>query len=245
MESNRREFIKKSALLALSGVIGTEIVFGKFIPKDYVPVVLDQEDFYKAFKKDPSMVILNDRPWNAEAKAHILDDKITPSSKMFVRNNGLVPNQIDINNWSLAIDGESVLASKSYSLDDLKRFPKYTFQLTLECGGNGRAEFDPPAKGNQWTLGAVSCAEWSGVRLRDLLQDVGIKDDAVYVGYYGKDTHLSGDPSKNPISRGVPITKAMMNGNHRGIRNEWKRHTHHTWLPFTINSGWLACICIW
>lgn len=210
MENSRRQFLKKSSLAVLSGMIGADVVFGNMLPKGYVPLILEQEDFYKAFQKDPNMIILNDRPWNAEAKAHILDDKITPASKMFVRNNGLIPSEIDTKNWNLVIDGESVLNPKSYTLDQLKKFPKYSYQLTLECGGNGRAEFDPPAKGNQWTVGAVSCAEWSGLRLKDLLDDVGIKGDAIYIGYYGKDRHLSGDPGKNPISRGIPISKAMM-----------------------------------
>ena len=156
------------------------------------------------------MVVLNDRPWNAEAQAHILDDKITPASRMFVRNNGLIPQDIKADQWTLTINGESALTTKTYTLANLKSFPKHTYQLTLECGGNGRNEFDPPAKGNQWTIGAVSCANWGGVRLSDLLKDVGVKEDAIYVGYYGKDMHLSGSPDKNPISRGVPISKAMM-----------------------------------
>jgi sulfite oxidase len=53
----------------------------------------------------------------------------------------------------------------------------------------------------------VGYPRWNGVRLADLLKDVGVKDDAVYIGYYGKDTHLSGDTKKNAISRGVPIKK--------------------------------------
>jgi DMSO/TMAO reductase YedYZ molybdopterin-dependent catalytic subunit len=47
------------------------------------------------------------------------------------------------------------------------------------------------------------------VRLRDVLQHCGIKDDAIYIGYLAADTHLSGDPSKAPISRGVPMSKAL------------------------------------
>ncbi|MGA0233243.1 MAG: molybdopterin-dependent oxidoreductase, partial [Saprospiraceae bacterium] len=70
-------------------------------------------------------------------------------------------------------------------------------------------EFNPPAKGNQWSTGAVGCAKWTGIRLADLLNDVGLKDSAQYLGYYGADTHLSGDPNKSSISRGVPIAKAM------------------------------------
>ena len=210
LEHSRRDFIKRSTLALLSSSIGTEIVFGSFLPEGYVPVILDQENFYERFAKDKGLIVLNDRPWNAEAQAHLLDDKITPASRMFVRNNGLVPKEIDASKWVLTIDGESVMQPKDFTIQDLKKFPKHTYQLTLECGGNGRSEFDPPAKGNQWTVGAVSCAKWSGVRLSDLLSEVGLKNDAVYVGYYGKDTHLSGDPKKDAISRGVPIQKAMM-----------------------------------
>ena len=55
----------------------------------------------------------------------------------------------------------------------------------------------------------MGCAKWTGVRLADVLNDVGVKSSAVYIGYYGEDTHLSGDSSKDTISRGVPIDKAM------------------------------------
>jgi DMSO/TMAO reductase YedYZ molybdopterin-dependent catalytic subunit len=81
--------------------------------------------------------------------------------------------------------------------------------LVLECGGNGRAGYYPPASGNQWQEGAVSCAEWTGVRLKDVLHDVGLKSNAVYIGYYGRDTHLGGDPNKVVISRGVPMAKSL------------------------------------
>ena len=73
----------------------------------------------------------------------------------------------------------------------------------------GGQVFYPAASGNQWEEGAVCCANWTGARLKDVLADVGIKSNAVYLGYYGKDTHLSGDPDKVVISRGVPIAKAM------------------------------------
>lgn len=207
----RRNFVGKVALGAMSGIIGTEIVYGISMPMEYIPIALQENDPFKMFTKDKEMVILNDKPWNIEAKAHLLDDKITPNKAMFIRNNGLMPENIDVDNWTLTIDGESVKQNKTYSLTDLKtKFKKYTYQLTLECGGNGRSEFDPPAKGNQWTIGAVSCANWTGVRLKDVLEDVGFKEDAVYIGYHGVDLHLTRDPNKEPISRGVPMKKALM-----------------------------------
>ena len=160
--------------------------------------------------KDPGLLVLNHRPWNAETPAHLLDDSVTPASRLFIRNNGRPPEDVDISNWNLAISGESTERELLISLEELKsRFTHHTLQLTLECGGNGRYEFNPPAPGNQWTTGAVGCPEWTGVRLRDVLEEAGISDDAVYVGYYGKDLHLSGDPQKSVISRGVPMAKAL------------------------------------
>lgn len=206
---NRRKFVRNTAL---AGALGASIpiVYSHLAPKGYSFLLEQDPDPYTLFGKDREMRVLNDKPWNIEAQAHLLDDPITPNKFMFIRNNGLIPEEVDVQNWVLTIDGESVRETKSFSLNDLKtNFPKYSYQLTLECGGNGRSEFDPPAKGNQWTVGAVSCAQWSGARLRDVLDAVGIKNDAVYVGYHGADIHLSRDPGKEPISRGVPMAKAL------------------------------------
>jgi DMSO/TMAO reductase YedYZ molybdopterin-dependent catalytic subunit len=206
----RRSFIKKTLLSSFTALIGAEIVFGSKIENGYTPIALQDPDPFKLFNKNKEMVILNDKPWNIEAQAHLLDDNITPNSKMFIRNNGLTPEKINPKDWTLIIDGESVKTQKTYTLADLKsKFKHHTYQLTLECGGNGRSEFDPPAKGNQWTIGAVHCASWTGVRLRDVLEDAGIKSNAVYIGYHASDTHLSGNPKKEPISRGCPMSKAL------------------------------------
>ena len=206
----RRNFVKKATIGTMASVIGADIVFGSVMPEGYKPLAFQDPDPFKMFDKDKGMVVLNDKPWNIEAKAHLLDDKITPNKFMFIRNNGLIPENIDANRWTLTFDGESVRQEKTYTLAELKsKFPQYTYQLTLECGGNGRSEFDPPAKGNQWTIGAVSCATWTGIRLKDVLEDVGIKDDAVYIGYHAADVHLSRDPGKEPISRGAPMIKAL------------------------------------
>ena len=206
----RRSFVAKSSLASLASLLGVEIVYGEFMPTGYTPVAFQDVDPFALFNKDEAMVVLNDKPWNMEAQAHLLNDPVTPNKFMFIRNNGLVPEKIDEKSWKLTIDGESVVTPKSYTLNELKnKFKQYTYQLTLECGGNGRSEFNPPAKGNQWTIGAVSCAEWTGVRLKDVLIDAGIKDDAVYIGYHAADLHLSKNPQKEPISRGVPISKAL------------------------------------
>lgn len=206
----RRGFLKKSALATMGAMLGADIVFGKNLPPYTLPLAFQQADPLKELGKHPDMIILNDKPWNIESRAHLLDDEITPADKMFVRNNGLLPLETDPYNWTITFDGEAVPKPKTYTLQELKeKFSHHTYNLVIECGGNGRKEFNPPAKGNQWELGAVSCAAWTGVRLKDVLADVGISKSAVYVGYYGKDIHLTGNPDKTVISRGVPIDKAL------------------------------------
>ncbi len=201
----RRSFIK-----ALSTAIGANIVFGHLAPNGFMPVALGQMNEPFSIPGKPGLTILNDRPVNAETLPHLLNDPITSASRLFVRNNGLPPETVDIDSWRLVIGGESVVNSKTYSIDELKsKFENINLALTLECGGNGRAEFYPPASGNQWTTGAVGCPIWNGIRLKDVLEDCGIKENAVYIAYHSADQHLSRDPSKDAISRGVPIGKAL------------------------------------
>jgi DMSO/TMAO reductase YedYZ molybdopterin-dependent catalytic subunit len=154
--------------------------------------------------------ILNDRPLNAETPAHLLDASTTPTANLFVRNNGNLPIDIEVANWRLAVGGESCLRPASFSIADLRsRFQSYSYDLQLECGGNGRAEFRPRASGNQWSTGAIGCPRWTGVRVKDVLDYCGIADGAQYLAYQGADTHLSGDQTKSVISRGVPMHKAL------------------------------------
>ncbi len=250
----RRNFIKKTSLTSLATFVGADIVFGHMMPKDYVPLALKDPNPFELFDKDKHMVILNNRPWNMEAQAHLLNEKVTSNAFMFIRNNGKIPETIDVANWKIVFDGESVKTSKTYTLQELKtKFQQYTYQLTLECGGNGRSEFDPPAKGNQWTGGAVSCATWTGVRLRDVLEDIGIKEDAVYIGYHAADTHLSGDPSKEPISRGVPMAKAQqeetllafkMNGNDIPLAHGYPLRLIAGGWPASASGKWINRISV-
>lgn len=255
--ANRRGFLKKSAVLAMGSLLGAPVVFGSNYPSGLIPAGLaDSKELFSLPGKNSGLIILNDKPINAETPPHLLDDKITPSDLLFVRNNGIPPveSSIDLNSWTLTIEGESARQTKTYTLADLKtKFKKYTYQLTLECGGNGRKEFNPPAKGNQWTTGAIGCPTWTGVRLKDVLNDVGIESDAVYIGYYGRDTHLSGDVKKTVISRGVPMEKALqdesliaweMNGAAIPLLNGYPLRLVFGGWPASCSGKWLHKIVI-
>ncbi|AUD05425.1 sulfite oxidase [Spirosoma horti] len=248
---DRRGFLKAGSLTTLTALLGTNIVFADRLPKQYLPVAFDIDPLAT---KNKNLVVLNDKPWNVETPAYLLDDAVTPADKMFIRNNGLIPENIDVANWILTINGESVNAPKTYTLNDLKtKFKPYTYQLVVECGGNGRAGFFPKTAGNQWAEGGVSCAEWTGIRLKDLLADVGLKDNAVYIGYYGKDLHLSRDPKQPVISRGVPIAKALedetiiawaMNGEAIPLVHGYPLRLVIGGWPASVSGKWLHTIAI-
>jgi len=204
---SRRGFIKKHSQIMLSASLASYFS----IPMNVVPLYANDTLKIDNIHKKNDLTILNDRPINAETPPHLLDDPITPTNRHFVRNNGIMPDisSNEISNWKLRIEG-NVKNPKIYSIKDLKNnFEVITKSLQLECGGNGRAFFKPPALGNQWSYGAISCSEWTGVRLSDVIKSSGIKPSSIYTGHYGADLHLSGNINKNALSRGVPIKKAL------------------------------------
>jgi sulfite oxidase len=250
---DRKKFISSSILATLTAFFTSKFVLGQDVSKNKADSKITP-DVKTIPKKHKDLTILNPKPWNAETPPHLLDDKITQADRLFVRNNGIAPENIDVNSWILTIEGESVKTKKTYTLKELKsKFKHYTYQLTLECGGNGRKEFNPPAKGNQWGLGAVGCPEWTGVRLKDVLNDVGIKSDAVYIGYYGNDIHLTGDSEKVVISRGVPIKKALeeesliawaINGEDLPVMNGYPLRLVFGGWPASTSGKWLSKIAV-
>ncbi len=205
---------KRQFMSRLIAGLGAPIVFLDAIPSNLIPTAIAQQvpgiNEVPEYKRQ--LNLLSDRPLNAETPAHLLDDALTPNHLHFVRNNGHIPERARtkrLDGWTLTVDGE-VSQTHQYTMDELQNgFSHQEADLTIECAGNGRAGYYPNASGNQWTLGAVGCARYRGVRLSDVLRSQGVKSSAVYIAYYGEDLHLSRDPTKVPISRGVPIEKAL------------------------------------
>lgn len=255
-ELDRRNFLKAGGLTALAAALGAPIPFADNLPAGMVPEALAQEAAAGALPGKHGLRILNDRPLNAETPVTLLDDDLTPNDRHFIRNNGLMPERAqkkDLAGWTLTIDGE-VHKPLKLTLDDLKkRYKHETRAYVLECGGNGRAGYNPPAHGNQWTLGAVACANYTGVRLKDVLKDAGVKSSAIYIGYYGEDLHLSRDPKKQAISRGVPIAKALdeytmlvweMNGEPLPVYHGWPLRLICPGWPASTSGKWLTRIWV-
>lgn len=253
---SRRGFLHGSGLAAMSAVVGASIPFSEHFPMGLIPAALAQSDQSFALLGKDGLIVLNDRPVNAETPAHLLDDRVTPAERLFLRNNGVPPkvDGIDALSWRLELAGESCLRPGVITVGELqKRFEHHTLQLQIECAGNGRVDFFPPTSGNQWSTGAVGCPEWTGVRLKDVLEEFGVADSAVYVAYEAADTHLSGDPTKKPISRGVPVAKALeeesliawaMNGEPLPILHGYPLRLICGGWPASVSGKWLQRILV-
>jgi len=208
----RRGALKGAALATMGVAAGAAIPFARNAPGGFVPAAMAQGAAagpqFLQMEGKARLIMQGERPLNAETPEHLLDDDVTPADKFFIRNNGNVPDPAsDPRAWKIRVDGE-VNTPLELSLGELEgRFEMVTMRLQMECGGNGRAHFSPQAAGNQWGNGAVSNAEWTGVRLRDVLRAAGMKESAKFTGHHGADTHLS---AQGPaISRGMRIEKAM------------------------------------
>ncbi len=219
---DRRGFLGGTGLAAMGAVLGGAIPFAANMPGGLIPAAHAQTatpptpkgpQYLKFPGKSEKLVVLGDRPLVAETPESLLDDDVTPTDKFFIRNNGMLPDEAKSpETWKIVVDGE-VNKNLELTLGELKtKFQPVTRALVLECGGNGRSFFTPQARGNQWTNGGAGCAEWTGVRLADVLKAAGVKSSAVFTGHYGSDRSLA-DASKDALSRGVPIKKAMDENN--------------------------------
>jgi DMSO/TMAO reductase YedYZ molybdopterin-dependent catalytic subunit len=113
-----------------------------------------------------------------------------------VRNHFRAPT-IDAERWRLEVGG-LVDRPLALSLRELSRLPTETRVVTLECAGNGRYALTPPVDGEPWRLGAVSTAEWTGVRLTEILDRVGVLPASTEVVFRGAD-HGRVDARTTPV----------------------------------------------
>ncbi|XP_055624428.1 sulfite oxidase, mitochondrial isoform X2 [Toxorhynchites rutilus septentrionalis] len=159
-------------------------------------------------KRHPILKAATQRPFNAEPPASVLVDSfLTPNEFFYVRNHLPVP-EVNIEEYELEIDVELNDKSKRLSFEELKKLPKHTVTATIMCGGNRRGEMMEikPIKGLPWGPSAVGNAEWSGVRLVDLLKEMGVEsDETSHVHFEGLDT----DPTHTPYAASIPLSKAM------------------------------------
>ncbi len=115
-----------------------------------------------------------------------LEGIITPNGLVFERHHAGVP-AIDPARFSLAVHG-LVERPLALSLDDLKRLPSVSRIHFLECAGNNSLNWQRPAvNAVQFTHGLLSCCEWTGVPLMEVLRLCGVSDRAQWLLAEGAD----------------------------------------------------------
>jgi DMSO/TMAO reductase YedYZ molybdopterin-dependent catalytic subunit len=160
------------------------------------------------------------RPPNYETPLAQLRPQITANDTFFVRYHLASIPEADARTWRLRIGGASAQRTLELSLDELKRdFERVAVVAVNQCSGNRRGLFTPRAAGVQWSYGAMGNALWGGVRLRDVLDRVGVKGDALEVVFDGADqAALPGTPD---FVKSLPVDRA---------RDE------HTLIAFEMNG---------
>jgi DMSO/TMAO reductase YedYZ molybdopterin-dependent catalytic subunit len=143
--------------------------------------------------RESGLIVRNADPLNCEAEISALgDEAVTPNEDFYIRNHFVAP-ELDGATWRLEVGG-LVERSLRLSLEDLQSLPARAMTVTLECAGNGRAFLDPPVAGEQWALGAVGTAVWTGVLLSEVLARAGIRPGAREVLFKGADGSSAEQP---------------------------------------------------
>ncbi|KAL9060971.1 MAG: hypothetical protein Q9162_000415 [Coniocarpon cinnabarinum] len=202
-----------------------QYLIGVIDPQDLIDGKVPDDAIDDPFKTDPErderLKILSSRPCNAETPQNELDQFITPNEVFYVRNHLWTPYFKTVDDYKLTVelnDGEE----KEYTLDELRtRFAKHTVTAVLQCSGNRRSHMNAGSRQTQglaWGVGAIGNAEWTGVRLRDVLKDAGLAidelpDDVKHAQFSGSEAYGASIPIEKAVDkRGDVLLAYEMNG---------------------------------
>jgi sulfane dehydrogenase subunit SoxC len=127
-----------------------------------------------------------------------LDGIITPNGLFYERHHGGVP-AIDPEQHRLMLHG-LVERPMIFTMEDIRRFPSESRIHFLECSGNP-VYTRPYGKTASDLVGLLSCAEWTGVSLKLVLQEAGLRPEAKWVVAEGADAAA--------LTRSIPIEKCL------------------------------------
>jgi DMSO/TMAO reductase YedYZ molybdopterin-dependent catalytic subunit len=143
------------------------------------------------------LVIHRAHPLNCETSLPaLLGGVVMSNARFYVRNHFQIP-LLESGEWRLEVGG-LVDRPLRLGLRDLRTMRTQSLVVTLECAGNGRSLLQPRAEGEQWGLGAVSTAEWTGVPLVEVLDRAGLDPGACEVVFRGADRGTV-DSSTTPV----------------------------------------------
>lgn len=204
---DRRGFVKGSLALGLAGLLRPGILFAEQVSGQdgYVDLPFERgRRPLASFPQKRPLMVMTTRPPQLETPFSVFNEHIfTPNDAFFVRwHLANIPQAIDVDTFRLTIRGR-VNHPLSLSLNALQtQFEQVEMAAVCQCAGNSRGFFQPRVPGGQWGNGAMGNAKWKGVRLRDLLLKVGMKDDARQIRFDGLD---------QPVAEATPDFQKSLN----------------------------------
>ncbi len=202
---------RRSILLGSAGAMAAVTLLG-FTPLAKASEPKSLPDF--AAWKDRNALIVHSANTMETQRGAIGNGVITPSNRLFVRNNLPAPPASITDNpdaWKVKIEG--VKNPRTLTVGELKTMGVTTVASVLQCSGNGRAFFPHGASGTQWSVGAAGCVMWTGVPLKSVVEALGgLAEGARYITATGGEALPEGlDPKSIMVERSVP-TRALETG---------------------------------
>ncbi len=123
-----------------------------------------------------------------------------PASEFFVLQHHDIP-QLEPGSWKLFIAG-CARGNVSLTLEEIEKRPRKRIPVAFECAGNGGVGMQ----------GLVGCAEWEGLPLASLIQELGVPRETrevVFVGADGAEERLRGNRYPSRFARSLPLADAL------------------------------------
>ena len=152
-----------------------------------VPAGLDIAAAMATLPGKKPLIKLSYRPPNYEAPLDYFRTPITPNDQFFVRYHLSDIPDVDAATYKIEVGGDGANGQTVLTLDDLKKMPAVESVAVNQCSGNRRGLSNPHVAGVEWGYGAMGCARWKGVRLKDILNIVGLKPEAIEIAFNGAD----------------------------------------------------------
>lgn len=213
---DRRDFFKKTAALGVTALAGTSLAASQddeaimhhpsWGQKWGDPVTKNRYGIPSAYEHNNTrrntrlLASGNYRASIAVTPIHESEGIITPNGLFFSRSHGGTAH-VNPNEYRLMIHG---LVEKPIvlTLDQLKRYPSITRTHFIECPANGGQEWRGPQFNSlQFAKGFMASAEWTGVYIKTILEDLGLKPQALWMLAEGSDN--------SEMGRSVPIDKIL------------------------------------
>ena len=172
-----------------------------------VPAGLTTSAIMEALPGKKPLIKLSYRGPNYESPLEYLRTPITPNDEFFVRYHLSNIPEVDANTYKIEVGGEGANGQTEITFDDLKKMPSYEVTAVNQCSGNWRGLSNPHVAGVEWGYGAMGCARWKGARLKDVLNKVSLKPEAIEIAFNGADGPAY---EKTPdFIKSLPVWKAI------------------------------------